>query len=196
MKWFKGCKCFEGRWIWTKCHLVLLSSKHPQRLCSRRHIWSLWPVFLSTPSWPPCWGGAGEHSWAPASPLWALIPYSCAPYSLIPSHLPPPSPSLCSFLLPAGTSRVLIHFSPVTHAEQGSRVPLDSPPIWWQAHIRSQTHNNRSLYASNYTPLRSKGERNNVSHSHMHTAVNVYRKSPLALAPEALLWDRGEGPRR
>lgn len=60
------------------------------------------------------------------------------------------------------------------HQQYGDR------PTYVRKHITT-------LYASNYTPLRSKGERNNVSHSHMHTAVNVYRKSPLALAPEALL---------
>lgn len=113
------------------------------------------PVPLSfralPPSSPPSWGGAGEHSWAPAPTLWALIPYSCGPYSLIPSLLSPLPPPFCLTALvasyPSWSCHTLNTFftsnSQVTHVKQANYVTLHSAKdtvIVVVAHSNAHTH--------------------------------------------------------
>lgn len=138
----------EGRlkgWIRLtrmKYRPLLFSNKHTYRLC--RHRTHLRPVPLSflllPPSSPPSWGGAGEHSWvpAPAPPLWALILYSCAPYSLTPPSLYLTPPVLSYPIWPFYTLNTFFtSYSQVTHVKQPSSATLHSTK---DTHIATVTH--------------------------------------------------------
>lgn len=128
---------------------------------------------LPPSSSPPSWGGAGEHSWAPASPLWALIPYSCAPCSLIPSLRPPPlSRSSGPFLPQLVRSDWNIFHEQLTKWQTQTILVCSNT----ETQICEATAQVILLRVTR-VPAR---QRQCVVHTKC-TAVNVYRKSPLAL---------------